>query len=185
VVASEMFAEAGYEGLNLDAVARGAHVSRSWLYGQFPDRRALLAHLVEREAETLVHEIAASLRPGGTLEELLTNAFGLFVDYVSQRRAQYLMLFGPAASLEPEVAATLIELRDRLARAYVALFQPAMVADGVRWPSDDEARLVALSMISLAEGAVLAWLNDPRITREHLIETTVSMIRRGLMGSLA
>lgn len=182
---ASLFAGLGYDGLNLDAVARQARVSRSWLYGQFPDRRALLAALIERQAHRLVHEIFASFEPSRGIDDLLRNGFTLFVDYVIERRDDYLTLFGPAASLEPDVAGTLLELRERLARAYIALFRPAVEAEGVHWPPDEEARLVALSMISLAEGAVQAWLSDPRISREQLIDGTVAMIRRGVLGSLA
>jgi AcrR family transcriptional regulator len=180
--ARSMFAMHGYDGLQMDRIAHQVGASRSWIYGEFPDRRSLLTAVVHEDVGELTSRISASLDWSSNLDLLLEKGFSVFLDFVEERRQEYVMLFGQAGRLEPRIATILIDLRRSLAGGYVAAFRPAVAAAGIPWPSDAEARLVAQAMIALVEGSVQAWLTDSRMPRQRLLAMVVPMVRRALSG---
>jgi AcrR family transcriptional regulator len=176
------FARGGYEAVSIEAVARAAGVSRTWLYSVYPDRKALLVGLIELDIDDFVGRLTGSLEPALDIGKMLLESYEHFLEFVSERREAYLMLFGQAGLLEPEVAALLDALRERLAALYVGVYRSSLEAQGVQWPTDAEARLVAHAVLSLAEGSALAWLNNPELSQDQLIQVVVPMMLRVLLG---
>jgi AcrR family transcriptional regulator len=176
------FSRGGYESLSIEAVARAAGVSRTWLYSVYPDRKALLIGLIALDIDDFVGRLTDSLEPALDIGQMLLESYKHFLEFVSERREAYLMLFGHAGLLEPEVAALLDALRERLAALYVGVYRSSLEAQGVLWPTDAEARLHAHAMIVLAEGSAQAWLNTPTVSQEQLVQVVVPMMLRVLLG---
>jgi len=181
-VAGRLFAARGYDGLVFDAIAERAGVSRSWLYSQFPDRKAVLVALIRRDVDDFVRRFTQAVTPAADLDQMLRDAYGLFLSFVDERRTEYLTLYGPAGRMEPEVASLLHELRERSADFYTGAFRRTLQAEGVRLLAEDEQRLVTHALMSLADGAVQAWLADPSLPRAVQVDTVVGMFHRILFG---
>ncbi|WP_168929336.1 TetR/AcrR family transcriptional regulator [Nocardioides sp. GY 10113] len=63
--AAALFAAEGLDGPGMEELARAAGCSRATLYRYFPTRSALLAAFAEREAITILDEVAATYRADG------------------------------------------------------------------------------------------------------------------------
>lgn len=180
--ARALFVEGGYEAMTVAAVADGAGVSRQVVYRYFSHPRALLERLVDRDVDDLVERLRGAINGGGNIDSLIGGSLAVFVDFVLEHRREYLLLFGRAGRAEPEVATILGDLRARLADIYVSVFAPALVDRGHPMPSPAHARLVAYAVMSLCEGVVLGWLEDPSvaISREGVITLLHGMVLRAL-----
>ena len=174
--------ENGYRGLRLAAVARAARVPLALLHCEFPQRSSLVKALVEHDLEIFLSRLTSAVPTDAGLDAMLSAGLGVFFDFVAERREEYRILFGDAGRFDPAVAALLRELRERLATIYLALFRPAVEAQGVVWPSDAEARLRTHAVISLAEGGALAWVADDRLARDVVLEVLTRMIRQSLLS---
>ena len=86
--AHEVFMAHGYEGANVDAIAKAAHVSKATLYSYFPDKRALFAAVAQVACEeqtqialTFAHEsdnFAENLYKGcRSFMEFMYSPFGV------------------------------------------------------------------------------------------------------------
>jgi AcrR family transcriptional regulator len=179
--ARQLFVEAGYDGLEMGAVARAARVSRSRLYALFPGRQALLAGVVEQDAAELISRLTRVTPDDATLDALLGIFLSTFLEFVEEHKEEYRLLFGHAGRLEPEVTSLLHGFRDRLASTYLGVFRPAIEAERVSWPTEAEARLVTHAVMAMVEGAVQTWLTDPNVSRQRLVGILVAMIRRALV----
>lgn len=69
--ARDLFAQRGYEGVSMRAVAERAGCAPAALYTAFPNKRALLRHIWEAAFEDLHRAIVAALADSGTPRERL------------------------------------------------------------------------------------------------------------------
>jgi AcrR family transcriptional regulator len=144
--------EEGYAGLTTRRIAERAGVAQSTLMHYFPSREALLteavAHVAVRLAEDALRDLdLAALRLPEQREAVLDEAWKDFTSPAALAAAQLWV----AASSEPELAAALRELEERIAglidATATALF-PDQAADP-RFPAMIDAG------ISLIRGLVL------------------------------
>lgn len=80
--AHDVFMAEGYEGANVDAIAKAAGVSKATMYSYFPDKRALFAAVAQSACEEQTH-LALSFAEGeGTFEEKLFKGCRSFMDFM-------------------------------------------------------------------------------------------------------
>ena len=85
-IASSLVSEHGSERLNMDALARAAHVTRPVVYEHFAGREALIVALIDAHAEFLRTRVEAALRDAGTdLESRLRRTVHAYFDCVAER----------------------------------------------------------------------------------------------------
>ncbi len=116
--ALELFAERGYAGASVKAIAERAGVSQGLLYVHFGNKEALLRALFEREMEDVQGTLGAGAAGTGleALETLLRAAFGVVTTNRDLWRLSYALRFQPAVSklLEPLIGAWTASIRGQL-----------------------------------------------------------------------
>ncbi len=74
--AAALFLAEGYAGVSMDAVARGAGISKATLYAYFAGKDALFAAVIGRQCAAMAREATAEAGHGRSLQEGLTR-FGV------------------------------------------------------------------------------------------------------------
>jgi AcrR family transcriptional regulator len=143
--AVELFADAGAEGVPLDAVADRAGVGIGTLYRHFPTREALAEAAYRNEVQRLcaaASELLCSEPPDVALAEWMER----FVTYVAAKRSMANVLQGIVAS-----GATLYsDARAEMLDAITILVRAAGDAGAIRTDVDPDDILRAMSGIWLA-----------------------------------
>jgi AcrR family transcriptional regulator len=81
-VGRKLFAEKGFEGTSVEEIAATAAVSKPVVYEHFGGKEGLYAVVVDREIQTLLDAITASLRTEAPPRVLLENAALALLDYI-------------------------------------------------------------------------------------------------------
>jgi AcrR family transcriptional regulator len=162
--AKAVVAEHGFHGASIEAVARGAGVTRPIVYRHFRDLASVLDALVERETlralmqlrEVLPTELAADPR------ETLLGALEGYLSAVRSDPVTWRLVLVP-----PEGAPPL--LRERIAAGRSAVVAQLAAAVGPRAGSPDP-ELTAHALSAVADEAARLALTDPkRFPPERLI----------------
>jgi AcrR family transcriptional regulator len=152
--------ERGFAAVSIEAVARGAGITRPVIYGHFRDLQGLLEALLRRESERALRQLQAilptDLTAGDPREQLLAALEG-YLAAVAEDPGTWRLLLMP-----PEGAPAL--LRDLLAigrNAVVAhLADAARPGLGKGGPSPDP-ELTARTLSAVADEAARLLLTDP------------------------
>src|SRR5690606_13516349 len=82
-IGRQLFAEGGFDGTSVEAVAARAKVSKPVVYEHFGGKEGLYAVVVDREVRSLLDRIAAALTAGHP-RELLEQAALALLDYIEE-----------------------------------------------------------------------------------------------------
>jgi len=157
--AKAVVAEHGFHGVSIEAVARGAGVTRPIVYRHFDDLAALLDALVERETLRALMQLREVL-PSGT-DDLIAALDGYLRAVRSDPVTWRLVL------VTPDGAPAL--LRERIAAGRAAVVRQLATAVGPRAGSPD-AELTAHALSAMADEAARLMLDHPdRFPPERLI----------------
>ena len=159
-VTKAIVTERGFAAVSIEAVARGAGITRPVIYGHFGDLQGLLEALLRRESERALRQLQAilptDLTAGDPREQLLAALEG-YLAAVAEDPGTWRLLLMP-----PEGAPAL--LRDLLAigrNAVVAhLADAARPGLGKGGPSPDP-ELTARTLSAAADEAARLLLTDP------------------------
>jgi AcrR family transcriptional regulator len=159
-VTKAIVTERGFAAVSIEAVARGAGITRPVIYGHFRDLQGLLEALLRRESERALRQLQAilptDLTAGDPREQLLAALEG-YLAAVAEDPGTWRLLLMP-----PEGAPAL--LRDLLAigrNAVVAhLADAARPGLGKGGPSPDP-ELTARTLSAVADEAARLLLTDP------------------------
>ncbi len=140
--AASLFAERGYEGTSISAIAEMAGVSPETVYARFGSKRAVLGELVRRAVRG--DDRAPVLEQAGPRAVAATNdrrdQLRLFAADISlrlERAAPLVVIVAGAARSDPELAELLAEVHaDRLKNLRV--FVDGLAANGPLKPDADE-----------------------------------------------
>ena len=157
--AKAVVAEHGFHGVSIEAVARGAGVTRPIVYRHFDDLAALLDALVERETLRALLQLRDVLP--ASVDDLLT-AFEGYLEAVRSDPVTWRLVL-----VTPEGAPTL--LRERIAAGRAAVVAQLAEALGPRAGSPDP-ELTGHALSAVADEAARLMLDDPeRYSPERLI----------------
>jgi AcrR family transcriptional regulator len=157
--AKAVVAEHGLHAVSIEAVARGASVTRPIVYRHFRDLPALLDALIERETLRALKQLQAIL-PGGVDD--LVVAFEGYLRAVREDPVTWRLVLVP-----PEGAPPL--LRKRIAAGRARVVAQLAGAVGPRTGSPDP-ELTAYALSAAADEAARLMLTDPdRYPSERLV----------------
>lgn len=173
-VAKEIAGERGFHGLSIDAVARGAGITRPVVYEHFGDLRGLLHALISREttrAATQLMELLPQRGDEARPDELLAGMMRAFLEAVRADPVTWRLVLMPSEGT-PAILREQAERTRRAVTEQLARIAPrAMEAAGRPAPPDPE--LAALTMQAIAEDAARLLLEDPeRYPLERLLAHT-------------
>lgn len=147
--------------LSVEELAEQAGISRGLLFHYFRNKQDFHRAVVQRAADALLETTA----PDATLDPLprLTASLEHYVDYVSTNYRAYLSLVRGAASGDDALREIFDRTRDVLTRRITDNIEVFGTSDG---PTQ---RLLARGWSAMVEEVVLAWVPDPRISKEELL----------------
>lgn len=177
--ATREFADLGYEGASLRAIARRAGVTTPVLYDHFQSKRALhLALIGQHAADLRAHQGRERDLPVGA--PLARQLFEDFFTWVRENPYGWRMLFHDTPS-DPEVAAALQDARRRAAEqigAFIAMAPTLRTPAGVaRAPVE---QILAEGIYGVLNGLATWWWDNPAIEPSALAELAYDLTWNGL-----
>jgi AcrR family transcriptional regulator len=173
--ALEVFVSRGYHAAAMDEIAERAGVSKPVLYQHFPGKLELYLALLDESVDTLVETVRDALRSTADNKQRVAATFGAYFEFVGGERQAYRLVFESDLSNESAV-------RDRLERAQrecAALISQVVRADAGL--SDDEAHVLSVGMVGLAQVTARYWLGTrDRMPREAAEQLVARLAWRGI-----
>lgn len=166
-----MLAEEGSPALSLRAVARRAGVSHNAPYHHFGDRQGLLKSVAARGLRDLLAAMVAGRDAASTPRDRLLGAGFAYVDFASEHRALFEIIFDPEICNPNEpnpVTGPLVEANDE--------FLAATVRDALPQKThDDVVRTTAAALWGAVHGLAVL------VSTQHL---AAGVVRPGLESLL-
>lgn len=172
------FGEGAYHEVSLDSVAERAGVSKALLYEHFDSKRALYVAMLELHTRDLVGRIGESVAGAEPGEERLLAGLEAFLDFVQDRRRGWRIIFRNAG--DPDVAASMAQLRDGVAAAVAALMSEEATAAFPDEPERDRViQMVAQQLVGAMQSLADWWELHPEVPREEVLQVAMDFAWAG------
>jgi AcrR family transcriptional regulator len=171
----ELFQEQSYADVSIEDIATAVGVSKGLLYHYFGGKRAFYVAVVQEAADRMVE----AAKPDRSLPPALQAMAGMnaYLDFVQERAGVFKALMQGGLGTDPDVAAIVRDTR---------LIFAHHVLEGVGVsPERPVFMLAARTYIGGVEAASLAWLEDPRVTREQLMGLLLSALEGTIRAAAA
>lgn len=152
--ALEVFVAQGYHAAAMDDIAERAGVSKPVLYQHFPGKLDLYLALLEQSCDTIIANTRAALASTQDNKQRVAATMEVFYEYVAGDSGAFRLVFESDLTNEPAV-------REQVDR--VTTETAAMVTEVIREDTglpDDAARLLAVSLVGMAQVSARFWLTD-------------------------
>jgi AcrR family transcriptional regulator len=175
--ALELFVARGYHAAAMDEIAERAGVSKPVLYQHFPGKLELYLALLDESVDTLVEKVRDALKSNADNKQRVAATFGAYFEYVGGQGQAFRLVFESDLGNEPAVRARL----DRGQRECAAMVSQVVREDaGI---SDDEAHLLSVGMVGMAQVTARYWLTSrDRIPQEAAEQLVARLAWRGISG---
>jgi AcrR family transcriptional regulator len=175
--ALEIFVSRGYHAAAMDEIAERAGVSKPVLYQHFPGKLELYLALLDESVDALIGTVRSALRSTSENKQRVGATFGAYFEFVGGHDEAYRLVFESDLSNEPAVRARL----DRVQRECADLVSQVVREDaGI---SDDEAHLLSVAMVGMAQVSARYWLSSHgHVTREAAEQMVARLAWRGISG---
>jgi len=179
-VALEIMVDGGVPAVSMEAVARGAGVTKPVVYGVFADRGELLSALLAREEARAYEQIAVAMPAGfdSSLDpdDLIVEGVSAFLQAVAAHPQRWRLILLPGAGLPRIVREHIDAGRDSVETRLVAFCRWGLdVRQGAT--SDMDPELVAHALMALCEHGAALVLRDP----EHFSPDRLAGFARDLL----
>lgn len=178
--AIDAFAEHGYQGASIDAIARRAGVSAPVVYDHFASKRDLYERLLERTRDELLEMWREHLFSEEPAAVRIPRALAAWAEYVETHRNASRMYFREATGV-PEVQAFHRGLQEQARAALGAILAREPGAGQVAGSDEPEALEMAAEVMRAGlVGLALWWGEHPHVPRERIVATAVNVLWVGL-----
>jgi AcrR family transcriptional regulator len=175
--ALEVFVSQGYHAAAMDEIAERAGVSKPVLYQHFPSKLELYLALLDQSVDELLETVRGALRSTTDNRQRVAATFSAYFEYMESEGQAYRLVFESDLGNEEAV-------RDRLERGQHECAE--MISQMVRQDAgldDDEAHLVSVGMVGLAQVTARYWLSTrEHIPREAAEQLVARLAWRGISG---
>ena len=164
-VAASHFAQEGYEGLSMRAIAADAGVTRALVYHYFPGREALLEAVLRRQSDILLAVTAPD--PGLSPHESLRRALTAYLDHFAAS-GRLIDLYTPGAPAPP------------LVRELVAANHPVQaerVLGLLELEDTPVMRLAVGAWLGFVVQAARESVSDPTVAQAEIIRLCMDALR--------
>jgi AcrR family transcriptional regulator len=168
--ALEVFAERGFKGTSIDAVAERAGLTRQGVLHYFPSKKRLLLDLLDFREQLNREHLFAGRRVGEDWAGDFAEAVAFELHHPSLATVQTVVLAEALTGQEPACG----YVRERSRALQEHLTAHLVERYGERLPSGLDPRTAAAAVLALIEGVHQLWLVDqdaeryPQIVREAL-----------------
>ncbi len=178
--ARAVFAQHGYHGATIEAVARGSGTPRPTVYELFGSKDDLFAEVVDDSADRVVVRLSASFTESAEfpVDEFVRHNFAAVFDLFEQdREAVTVLLNAEHGSVDRPTAAP-GEVRRRVLQEISAFTRSRWEELGV--DIGDSAEIMALLFFRMAEGLAIRQADDDSWDREALIDLLTEFTLGGI-----
>jgi AcrR family transcriptional regulator len=175
--ALEVFVAQGYHAAAMDDIAERAGVSKPVLYQHFPGKLELYLALLDQACDTIIFSSQEALESTDDNKERVTATVHAFYDYVDSDEGAFRLVFESDLTNEPAVR----ERVDRVTNECARLIARVIHEDtGL---TDEQSRLLAVSLVGMAQVSARFWLQDgARIPRNEAASLVAGLAWRGIRG---
>jgi AcrR family transcriptional regulator len=165
--ALEVFVSQGYHAAAMDEIAERAGVSKPVLYQHFPGKLELYLALLDEHAESLVQRVRDALASTPDNKLRVERTMKAFYDFVAGEGEAFRLVFESDLRNVAPVRARVERTNQQCAEMIAQVIQEDT---GV---SSDEAHLLGMGLVGMAEVSARYWLSQrgtiPQEQAEHLI----------------
>jgi AcrR family transcriptional regulator len=183
-VAERAFAEHGYDGASMDAIAAAAGISKPMVYSYFGSKEGLYLALVRRAADAF-YESVERASSSGTGEQRLWGGIQAYFRFVEEYRWGWTILYREAGAgpnrFQGELDADRARATDLLARLMVEVAGER----GIDAAMEEQIRALTHAFVGACEGLGRRWLehpDEPRELQELRLMNFAWIGFRGLLG---
>jgi AcrR family transcriptional regulator len=178
-VATEVFAERGYQGASIDEIARRSGVSAPVVYDHFASKQDLFQRLLVRTRDELLAMWREHLFSDEPAAVRIPRAFAAWAEYVETHPYASRMYFREATGV-PEVQAFHAQLHAQARAALGAILAREPGSERLAGSNDPEALEMAAEVIRSGMTGLAIWWNDhPHVPREQIVATAVNVLWLG------
>lgn len=175
--AQEVFVARGYHAAAMDEIADRAGVSKPVLYQHFPGKLELYLALLEEHSEALVEKQREALESTEDNQKRVTASFQAYFDFVAGDGEAFRLVFESDLRNLPAVREKSEHTLQRCAE---------LIGEVIRQDtsiSDDEAHLLSIALVGMAETTARYWLNNHGSVPQNAAEQLVARLAwRGISG---
>ncbi|MDN3352724.1 TetR/AcrR family transcriptional regulator [Actinomadura sp. DC4] len=165
--AQEVFVAQGYHAAAMDEIAERAGVSKPVLYQHFPGKLELYLALLDEHAEGLVQRVRDALASTDDNKLRVERTMAAFYDFVAGEGEAFRLVFESDLRNVAPVRARVEQTNQQCAEMIALVIQEDT---GV---SSDEAHLLGMGLVGMAEVSARYWLSQrgtiPQDQAQHLI----------------
>jgi AcrR family transcriptional regulator len=175
--ALEVFASQGYHAAAMDDIAERAGVSKPVLYQHFPSKMELYLALLDNACAAMVSGCAEALKSNSDNKFRVAAAVNLFFEFVTHDTAAYRLIFESDLTSDTEVTA-----RVEQATLECANLIGDVIESDTGLPTAS-ARLLAVSMVGMAQVSARYWLAEPsNLEQRQAVNLISGLAWRGISG---
>lgn len=171
-VAGALFAQHGYHGLSMEALADAAGVSKPVLYQHFPSKRDLYLALVADAVDEMEGQVRSALEGTTDNKARVAGAIGAYFDFVED--ARFRLVF-TTAELGDETVRQAVDVAFRRVAEEIA----SLIAEDAGL-SQDAALFLSAALRGLAAEGARDWLERSDMTKEESVLLLSRLAWRGL-----
>ncbi|WP_395111114.1 TetR/AcrR family transcriptional regulator [Actinomadura sp. SCN-SB] len=175
--AQEVFVAQGYHAAAMDEIAERAGVSKPVLYQHFPGKLELYLALLDEHAEALVKAVREALESTTDNKLRVQASMRAFYDFVAGEGEAYRLVFeSDLRNVAP------VRARVERANQQCAEMIARVIAEDTDAPSD-EAYLLGMGLVGMAEVSARYWLSQHRAIPKETAEKIIARLAwRGISG---
>ena len=178
--ALEVFVAQGYHAAAMDDIADRAGVSKPVLYQHFPGKLDLYLALLEASCDQIIDNCRAALDSTHDNKLRVAATVEAFYDYVASDTRAFRLVFESDLTSDAGVR----EQIDRVTEVCADLVAE-VIAEDTKLP-EEASRLLAVSLVGMAQVSARFWLRDDKInagiTRDQAVQLVSALAWRGIGG---
>jgi AcrR family transcriptional regulator len=179
-VAERAFAERGFHGASVDAIAEGAGISKPMVYAYFESKEGLYRGVMQRARASLLQRIAAVADEDSAPDERLWHGLLAFFTFVAEERDAWTVLLSEVTTGTGPFAAEGDDVRRRIAALVSVLLREQAEAEGLGADRLAMIEPLARALIGSAESLAVWWGEHPDHTAEQVAGILMNFAWSGL-----
>ncbi len=175
-VALQIFGADGYQATTMDAVAAAAGVTKPVLYQHFSSKHDLFLELLGTVASRLTETVVDAVSAASSPFEQVQLGFRAYFQFVSDRPAEFHLLFGEGVRSDEAFAAQVQSVEAAIAGTISEL----IVIEGL---TSAERLVLAHGVVGLAEATGRHWSREGNTSPDIIATQITDLAWRGLRGA--